>query len=181
MSTGMYRKIFLIGYMGSGKTTISRSLSRKCGMPWTDTDQEIVRRSGRSITEIFETDGEEKFRVLETQVLAALAQEEGDCIISCGGGIILKEENRSIMKQSGDVVYLCAKPETIFERVRYSDSRPLLNGHMEVGYIAQMMEERLPFYEDAATLTVRVDGRQVYQIAGEIRAKLSLPGGRPAG
>ena len=174
----MDRKIFFTGFMGSGKTTISRSLSRKCAMRWTDTDQEIVKRSGRQINDIFAEDGEEAFRRMETDILRQIASEPGDCIISCGGGIILKEENISIMHQYGDVVYLRAKPETIYERVRYSDSRPLLNGHMEVGYIADLMAKRLPFYKAAATLTVDVDGREIYQIAGEIRSKLSLPGGK---
>ena len=177
--SGTYRKIFFIGFMGSGKTTISRTLSRKCGMPWADTDQEIVTRSGREINEIFAQDGEAAFRETETKILLEIAQEPSDCIISCGGGIILKEENRRIMKEYGDVVYLCAAPQTIYERVRGSTSRPLLNGNMNVPYIAQMMQQRLPFYEDAATLTVNVDDREIYQIAGEIRSKLSLPGGRP--
>ena len=170
-----YRKIFFIGFMGSGKTTISRALSRKCAMPWVDTDQEIVARSGREINDIFAQDGEEAFRETETKILLEIARESGDCIISCGGGIILKEENRRIMKAYGDVVYLCAKPQTIYERVRYSTSRPLLNGNMNVPYIAQLMEKRLAFYEDAATLTVHVDDREIYQIAGEIRSKLMLP------
>lgn len=172
------RKIFLIGFMGSGKTTISRSLSRKCAMPWTDTDQEIVRRTGRTINDIFAEDGESAFRQLETQVLSQIAQEPGDLIISCGGGIALKDENVRIMRTYGDVVYLSATPETIFERVRYSTNRPLLNGHMEIGYISDLMDKRLPYYRAAATLTVDVDGREIYQIAGEIRSKLSLPGGR---
>ena len=168
----MNRSILLIGFMGAGKTTVSRALAGQAHLPELDTDQEIVRRAGMSIPEIFAREGEQAFRNRETDLLRELAA--GDAmIISCGGGMAMREENAALMHQAGTVVLLSASPETILERVRDDDNRPLLRGHKDVPYIRQLMEARRPRYEAAADMTVVTDGRSAEDIAAEILGRLS--------
>lgn len=163
----MKKNIYLIGFMGAGKSSVSRALAGISGLREIDIDEEITKREKRTIPEIFEQNGEAYFRHLETGVLAELAAKKG-LIISCGGGTILKEVNRSLMRQSGDVIYLSASPETIYERVKNGKNRPLLNGHMNVEYIQMLMEQRMPAYQQAKTGEVATDGKTPAQIAREI-------------
>lgn len=164
------KHIILIGFMGVGKSTISRELMYQSSRSEIDTDCWIEEREGRSIAEIFAAEGEEYFRDLET----ALIDELGDmkpAIVSCGGGMALRELNVRKLQAMGNVVLLTAKPETIFERVRYNTDRPLLNNNMNVEYIADLMEKRRPFYEHAATVTVATDNKMISDIAKEILEK----------
>lgn len=161
------RHIFLIGFMGTGKSTISRELRYRSGKPEIDTDVWIEEKEGRSISEIFEEEGEEYFRIRETAMLDELGAMKPS-IISCGGGMALRELNVRKMKALGRVVLLTAEPEAIYDRVRISDNRPLLQGHMNVDYIREMMEKRMPFYERAADLCVATDNRMISDIAKEI-------------
>ena len=137
------KNLYLIGFMGAGKSSVSRAMAELSGLCEIDTDEEIVRREDRSIPEIFEQEGEIYFRETETALLRELAKKQG-LIVSCGGGTILKEENRRLMKESGEVIFLSAKPETIYERVKNGKNRPLLNGHMNVEYIAELLAKRMP-------------------------------------
>lgn len=164
------RHIILIGFMGVGKSTISRELRYQSSRREIDTDHWIEQREGRKIAEIFETEGEEYFRDLETAVI----DEFGDmkpAIISCGGGMALRELNVRKLRAMGSIVLLTADPETIYERVRNHNDRPVLNGNMNVEFISQLMEKRRPYYERAATVTVRTDGRMISDIAKEILEK----------
>lgn len=162
------QKLFLIGYMGSGKTTIARTLSARNGIAWVDMDDEIIKTAGKSISDIFAQDGEEAFRSLETSLLKELSEKSGTMIISCGGGVILKDENIAIMKQHGEVIHLSADPETIYHRVKHSTNRPLLKGNMNIDYITQMMEERRERYEKARTAQIITDGKSAESVASEI-------------
>lgn len=164
------KHIILIGFMGVGKSTISRELRRQSGRPEIDTDECIVQQEGRSIPEIFETEGEKYFRDRETDMIDELGIREPS-VISCGGGMALRELNVRKLQAIGEVVLLTAEPETIYERVRYSKERPILNGNMNVSYIRELMEKRRPFYEKAATLTVPTDQREANDIAKEILEK----------
>ncbi len=111
----MQRNIILIGFMGTGKSTIGRNLSRTFGYPLIDTDQMIEEQQGRPIPDIFATDGEDVFRDIETEVLRSLHKHSGH-IIATGGGIIGREENRKLLRELGYVVWLIAKPSEILDR-----------------------------------------------------------------
>ena len=156
--------IYLIGFMGAGKSSVSRALAEISGLNEIDMDEEIVKREGRTIPEIFESEGEVYFRDVESGVLAELAKKTGQ-IVSCGGGTILREENRKLM---GEVIYLSATPETIYERGKNGKNRPLLNGHMSVAYIRELLEQRMPAYQQAKTREVVTDGKYPAEIAKEI-------------
>lgn len=163
----MDKNIYLIGFMGAGKSSVSRAMTEISGLNEVDMDAAIVSREGMTIPEIFEKKGEEYFRKAETEVLKELAGKQG-VIVSCGGGTILKEENRKLMKESGEVVFLSASPETIYERVKNGKNRPLLNGHMDVEYIRGLMEKRMPSYQQAKTMEIITDGKLPQKIAEEI-------------
>ena len=139
--------IVLIVFMGAGKTTISDYLSTRFDMVIVETDQVIADREEMSISDIFATYGEEFFRDLETNLLIEM-QEKKNVIISCGGGVAMRERNVAEMKKNGRVVLLTAHPQTILDRVKDSDDRPLLNGHKNVEYIEQLMEARREKYDE---------------------------------
>ena len=163
--------IFLIGFMGAGKSTISDYLKNVLAMDVVEMDQCIVERQGMSISDIFETYGEEYFRELETNLLIEM-QEKKNVIISCGGGVAMRERNVAEMKKNGRVVLLTAHPQTILDRVKDSDDRPLLNGHKNVEYIEQLMEARREKYEAAADIVVDTDNKTVLQICEDLIQKL---------
>ncbi len=164
----MKHNIILIGYMGSGKSTIAKELHRVTGMEVIDADAAIVEEQGRSINEIFQTDGETAFRDLETDLLRRLSERTSDYILSTGGGMPLREENRTILKNLGIVFFLKADTDTIFERIKEDTQRPLLQGTDQRAKIARMLEERTPIYECAADHVIETDGRTVNEIAWEI-------------
>ena len=161
--------IFLIGFMGAGKSTVAGELKDKLEMDRVEMDQMIVENRGMSISEIFDEFGEAYFRNLESNTLIEL-QKRKQTIVSCGGGVVMREENADHMKKNGRVVLLTAKPETIYERVKDSDERPILNGNMNVEYISGIMEKRKEHYEAVADVTVATDGKNVTQICEEIIA-----------
>lgn len=164
--------IVLIGFMGAGKTTISDYLSTMFDMRLIEMDQEIAEREEMSIPDIFATYGEEYFRNLETSLLREL-QTGKNCIISCGGGVAMREENVTEMKKNGRVVLLTASPETIHERVKDSNDRPLLAGNNSVEYIAELMEKRREKYEAAADVVVQTDNKSILEICEELISKLT--------
>ena len=163
--------IVLIGFMGAGKSTISAFLRDALAMDVVEMDQVIAEQQGMSISEIFETYGEEYFRNLETQLLIDM-QSKQNVIISCGGGVAMRERNVAEMKKNGKVVLLKADPQTILDRVKNSDERPLLNGHKNVEYIADLMEARRAKYEAAADIVVQTDGKSALEICEEMIRKL---------
>lgn len=164
--------IVLIGFMGAGKTTVSDYLSTMFDMDIIEMDQEITDREEMSIPDIFATYGEEYFRDLETSLLVEL-QDRKNVIISCGGGTALRENNVAEMKKNGRVVLLTASPETIYERVKDSDDRPVLKGRKNVDGIAELMEQRREKYEAAADIVVQTDHKTVLQVCEELVQRLS--------
>lgn len=161
------KNIFLIGFMGAGKSTIARALQRRLELPLVEMDQRIVQEQGMSVNDIFERYGEDHFRDIESALVVALGQQ-GPAIVSCGGGVVVRPQNVRAMKESGRVVFLEASPETVYERVKNSDERPILNGHMNVEYIAGLMEKRRALYEEAADVRIVTDGRTRDAICDEI-------------
>ena len=159
--------IVLIGFMGSGKSTISRALCNVFAMDVIEMDQVIAEREGMSISEIFEVHGEEYVRNLETGLLRELQSRKG-VVISCGGGVPMREENVVEMKKNGKVILLTAKPETILERVRGSHERPLLENNKNVDFISDLMEKRRIKYETAADIIIHTDGKSEFEICEEI-------------
>lgn len=142
------RNIVLVGFMGTGKTTVGRLIAEKTGMPLVDMDSMIVKRAGKSINEIFAEDGEPHFRLLERELVKELSARS-DQIISTGGGIVLNPENIADFEETGLVVCLLADAGSVLERVRHDSARPLLAGDKEAKVIA-LLESRKPLYEAIA-------------------------------
>ncbi len=163
----MAQNIFLIGFMGAGKSTAARAISARYGLRAIEMDEEIEARQGRSVSQIFEEEGEPFFRDLETQLLKSLQREE-NVVVSCGGGVPMRQENVSLMRRCGTIVYLSAAPETIYARVKDTHTRPLLEEDMSPEHIRDLMSRRLRFYQDAADVTIATDGRSVDEICQEI-------------
>ncbi|MBR5360033.1 MAG: shikimate kinase [Lachnospiraceae bacterium] len=151
--------ICLIGYMGSGKSTVGRLVAKRLKMCFTDTDALIVDRESRSIPDIFEKEGEAYFRKLEASLAKELAEDESfrDAVVSTGGGIVLAADNRKNLRRMGTVVYLRAEPDTLYERVRNDTGRPLLNTEDVRGRIRDMLKTRSLLYEDAADHIIDTD------------------------
>ncbi len=166
------KNLILTGFMGSGKSTVGFRLSYRLRCPMEDTDRLIEKEEGRTISEIFETDGEAYFRKLETECMKKLIREMGSAkqkkIISVGGGLPVREENQALLKQLGTVIYLRANAETIYERVKHDTARPLLQCDDPQEKIRRLMKERAPFYEKAADVVIDVDGKRFEEIMDEI-------------
>lgn len=161
------KNIFLIGFMGSGKSTIARMLAKETGKELIEMDETIEAESGCAINQIFEEHGEAYFRDLESHLVGRIAGR-GGAVVSCGGGVVLREENVLNMRKNGKIIYLCATPETIFKRVCHSTNRPLLNGNMNVEYIGELMRKRLPIYEKAADVVIDVNNKEKSDVVREI-------------
>lgn len=164
------KNIFLIGFMGTGKTTISNILGILTGMKVYDMDEEIVKKAGMSINDIFEKFGENHFRDIETEVACELSKKEG-AIISCGGGAVLRSENVEYMKNNGNIFLLRATPETVYERVKDSKDRPILNEDMSIDHISALMNKRRDIYEECANVKVDTDDLSAFEVAMEIIGK----------
>ncbi|HZX21140.1 MAG TPA: shikimate dehydrogenase [Clostridia bacterium] len=163
--------IVLIGFMGSGKTSVGTELSTLLEMDYIDTDDIIVRNSGMSINEIFNIYGEAEFRRLETQAIKGL-QDTKNTIISCGGGVVLNPENINLLKNNGRIAWLKVSPDEAFDRLLGDNNRPLLKDNFTVGKLSQILESRLPLYEDASDMIIDTDKKNVQEIAREIIKKL---------
>jgi shikimate kinase len=161
------KNIFLIGFMGAGKSTVARHLQKRLKMNLAEMDERIEKEQGMTIPEIFEKYGESRFRDLESELILTIGKE-GNTIVSCGGGVVVRPENIEYMKKNGRVFYLKTSPETVYNRVKDSTNRPILNGNMNVEYIAGLMEKRRALYEGAADVTITTDGKSVDEITDEI-------------
>ena len=161
------RHIYLIGFMGCGKTSVSIAMNQLYGKNIVEFDDRIIAKEGRSINQIFAESGENYFRDLETEMLKELADED-NIIVSCGGGMVLREENRRLMKENGVIIWLDATPETILDRVKDDDSRPNLKGKKNVKDIKALKNKRADAYAEAADIKVDTDGKTIREVAKEI-------------
>ena len=157
------KTLFFIGFMGAGKTSVSAALGRMLHLPVIEMDEQIARQEGMTIPEIFAQKGESHFRRCETALLEGLAAESA-CLVSCGGGVPMRQENVTAMRRCGTVVLLTARPEVILERVKDSDERPLLQGRKNVADIAALMAQRRSAYEAAADVTVDTSNLTIEEV-----------------
>jgi shikimate kinase len=163
------QSLVLIGFMGSGKTAIGKRLAKHYRCPFLDTDRWIEDNEGRTIADIFAAQGEEHFRQLESDCLKTLlAGEQKQLIVATGGGMPVREGNRLLLKQLGTVVYLEASAEAVYERVKYSRTRPLLKTADPQATIAALLAEREPVYREVADYVVETSGKPIEQIVNEI-------------
>lgn len=165
----MRGNVFLIGFMGTGKSTIAGVLKRDYHMSLIEMDEDIEKQEGMKISQIFEKKGEEYFRELETAMLENLQKTE-NTVVSCGGGVPMRDNNVEAMRKSGKIIFLSSQPQTIYQRVKNCHHRPLLEGNMNVEYIGKLLEQRLPRYLAAADAVVVTDGRTAEEISREIAA-----------
>lgn len=160
------KNIFLTGFMGCGKTSVGRVLSERLGYRFVDLDQAIVSEAGASVKEIFASRGEPAFRRLESEALQRVAAGAG-VVVSTGGGAVLAQPNRAIMRGAGSIVNLTASVEAIAARLSGDSERPLLEGDASLDRIRNMLATREQFYADA-DLRIDTSAKTVAAVAAEI-------------
>jgi shikimate kinase len=163
--------IFLVGMMGAGKTTIGRALAQRLRRPFVDTDRILVERTGVPIATIFEIEGEAGFRRRESAVLAEVAHEPGR-VVATGGGIVLDPANRELMRAHGTVLYLRARVDSLWERLRHDTTRPLLATPQPREKLAGLLDQRDPLYREAAHLIVDTGPQSAANLVNRIVAAL---------
>lgn len=168
--------IYLIGFMGTGKTSTGKVLSEMMNTRLLDTDELIVEQEKRSIPDIFREEGEAGFRNIEKGIFRKLSKDTSDYVISCGGGAPLSSENVSCMKKNGVVVRLLASPQTVYDRVKDDDGRPLLSSEDALSGIISLMKDRERAYREAADIAIDTDGRTPDEVAAEIVESLTKKG-----
>ena len=166
------QSVFLTGFMGAGKTTVGHALAKLTGCPFFVLDKMIVQREKRTIPEIFAADGEEYFRNCETVVLSSLQQQD-KAIYATGGGIVMRDENRAMMRSKGSIVYLSASWETLRGRLQGSVDRPLVDQAENWHDLERLWLSRLSHYQDA-DLIVDTDAVNPLQVAQKIVSQLQL-------
>jgi shikimate kinase len=163
--------IFLVGPMGSGKSTIGRQLAKALKRPFFDSDKEIEKRTGVTISWIFEMEGEEGFRAREKQVIAELSAKE-NIVLATGGGAVLAEDNRNLLRSRGKVVYLSSSIEQLYRRTSKDKSRPLLQTDNPKQKIAQLLEQRDPLYKSVADVVVRTAKQSIHKTVTNVIKRL---------
>ncbi|HEY9148915.1 MAG TPA: shikimate kinase AroK [Gammaproteobacteria bacterium] len=163
--------VFLVGPMGAGKSTIGRQLSHVLKKSFRDSDHEIVAHTGASIPLIFEIEGEEGFRKRESAMIDELTAME-DLVLATGGGAVLSEHNRRVLKQRGVVIYLYASLEQLFERTRRDRNRPLLQTEDPKARLEALLSQRDPLYREVADMVVHTDDRSIKSVVKEIMVRL---------
>lgn len=171
--------VALVGLPGSGKSTIGRQLARRLGRPFIDTDQVIEQRVGLSIREFFEREGEESFRDLEQSVIDELTLGE-PCVLSTGGGAVLRLANRQHLKQRTQAVYLHSAPEEVFRRLRHDRNRPLLQVPDPLARLRELYALRDPLYRESARFVVETGRPSVAALVNMVVMQLELAGVLPA-
>ena len=161
--------IVLIGFMGCGKTSIGKLLSNRLQYTFIDTDVQIEQREQKKIPEIFETEGEESFRDMETAYLRELVKQNRDfMVISAGGGMVLRRENRQLLSELGTVFFLKASEQTLLEHLKNDMTRPLLRDAGKEERIHQLLQERKAIYETAGSYHITTDHKPMQECVEEI-------------
>jgi shikimate kinase len=169
--------LVLIGYRGTGKTTVARLVAERLGWPWFDSDAEIESRAGKSIADIFADEGEAAFRDWESQVVADLAGRER-CVLALGGGAVMRSGNRAVIASQSKTVWLRALPETLWRRIRQDQStagrRPNLTSAGGITEIIATLDARDPVYRQCAEWEVDTEGKSPAEVADAILVQLNL-------
>ena len=162
-----YKNIYLIGLMGSGKTTLGKILSKKLDKIFYDSDQVIEEKLGVDVSMIFEYEGEEGFREREKDILQELVSKK-NIVLATGGGIILSKSNRDLLSENGIVIYLKSNQKDLILRTKNDKTRPLLkNGNIEL-IIKKLCKEREPLYEEIADFEIMTKNKRVHEVVNEI-------------
>lgn len=160
------RPLILTGFMGSGKSSVGRILADRLDWPFIDLDAEIVARAGRSINDIFAQDGEQAFRSMESTCLKQVI-DGGRAVTATGGGIVISDDNRRLMRTHGVVVNLVVSLQQVLERLHGASDRPLFAGSNSANSVKLLMDGREQFYADA-DIRIDTDGKSVEDVAAEI-------------
>jgi shikimate kinase len=169
---GKLKNIFLVGFMGAGKTTVGRILAARLGYRYCDSDKVIETKTGKAVSEIFSELGEARFRELESETLESLSGKIKQ-VIATGGGAVMRERNWDAMRKGGVAVYLRAPFTVIWDRIRHSRTRPLLKVDNPLEASRELLEKRAPYYEKA-DLAVDTEGLSVEEIASRIIKELDI-------
>jgi shikimate kinase len=168
--------LVLVGLMGAGKTTVGAEVAQRLDRPFVDTDDLVEVATGRTVAEIFATEGEGAFRARERQAVADACAAPAPMVIACGGGAILDPESRRRLCTGGFVVWLQAPPAVLADRLAASDARPLLAGRMPVATLERLAHVREAAYAATADAEVETEGRTVAQVADAVLAAMPAPG-----
>jgi shikimate kinase len=171
----VFGRIALIGLPGSGKSTVGRQLSRRLQLPFFDSDHVIEQQVGCSIREYFEREGEAKFRDVEEAVIDQLTHQP-QCVLSTGGGVILRSGNRNNLKERCQVVYLNSSPDELFRRLRHDVNRPLLQVADPLGRLRDLHTIRAPLYRETAHYIIETGRPSVATLVNMIVMQLELAG-----
>ncbi len=166
MNSERQPNLYLVGFMGTGKSTIGRLAAQKLDLQFIDSDEAIEKEQGVSIAEIFAIEGEAKFRQLEKAFIESGHPSSG-CLVSCGGGLIIQPGMLELLKQKGPIVSLLATAESIYKRTKSNSNRPLLNVEDPLGTIREMLAAREPIYRQAGT-EVLTDNRTISDVVAHL-------------
>ena len=172
--------IVLVGMPGSGKSSAGRQVARRFGLPFVDSDHLIEAEIGMPIKDYFAQHGEEAFRNLETATLCRVAERPGQCVLSTGGGSVLRPENRALLREKGTVLYLRASPEEIFRRLRHDTKRPLLQVADPRARLQELFQSRDPLYRETAHYVIDTGRSSVQGLVHHIAMQLEMAGVLPA-
>ena len=172
----MVHSLCFIGLPGSGKSTIGRQLARNWGIEFVDSDHVLERRLGCTIKDFFATHGERAFRDAESAVLAELASSEAVCVLSTGGGAVLRPENRAVLHENTTVFYLQSSPEDIARRLRNDTNRPLLQGDDPLRRLRDLLAVRAPLYEETAHFVIDTVRCSTAQVVRKVTMQAELAG-----
>ena len=165
----------LVGLPGSGKSTVGRQLARRLQLPCVDSDHAIEARLGCSIREYFEREGEDSFRDVEESVIDQLTQNQ-KCVLSTGGGVVLRPANRQHLRERGQVIYLNSSPDELYRRLRHDVNRPLLQVADPLGRLRDLHTVRDPLYRETAHFIIETGRPSVATLVNMITMQLELAG-----
>jgi shikimate kinase len=167
--------VSLIGLPGCGKSTVGRQLARRLQTPFFDSDHVIERRVGCTVREFFEREGEDQFRNIEAEVIDELTQQQRG-ILSTGGGVVLRAENRDNLKSRCKVVYLKSTPDELYRRLRHDMHRPLLQVEDPLKKLHELFSQRDPLYKEVAHFVIETGRPSVLTLVNMIMMQLELAG-----